>query len=43
MFAKRVEKLEKVKEKIETLNVKCISVKRDVVDSKSVKMLLQLF
>ena len=37
ILARRVEKLEKVKEEVEALGVKCISVKCDVVDTESIK------
>ena len=37
ILARRVEKLEKVKEEVEELGVECISVKCDVVDNESIK------
>ncbi len=37
ILARRVEKLEKVKEEVEALGVKCLSVKCDVVDTESIK------
>lgn len=37
ILARRVEKLEKVKEEVETLGVECISVMCDVVDTESIK------
>ena len=37
ILARRAEKLEKVKEEVEALGVKCISVKCDVVDTESIK------
>ncbi len=37
ILARRVEKLEKVKEEVEALGVACISVKCDVVDNESIK------
>ena len=37
ILARRVEKLEKVKEEVESLGVECISVKCDVVDNESIK------
>ena len=37
ILARRVEKLEKVKEEVEALGVKCIAVRCDVVDTESIK------
>lgn len=37
ILARRVEKLEKVKEEVEALGVECISVRCDVVDTESIK------
>lgn len=37
ILARRVEKLEKVKEEVEALGVACISVRCDVVDNESIK------
>ncbi len=37
ILARRVEKLEKVKEEVESLGVSCVAVKCDVVDSESIK------
>ena len=37
ILARRVEKLEKVKEEVEALGVACVSVKCDVVDNESIK------
>ena len=37
ILARRVEKLEKVKEEVEALGVACISVRCDVVDTESIK------
>ena len=37
ILARRVEKLEKVKEEVEALGVKCVSVRCDVVDVESIK------